>query len=246
MTSFTIEARSDALTVSLSCEAGDGRLIVLGMGQGIPDLVVQAFQPTRDIFYRLPEATMPVAMTPEELVEEAAIHVPQPLHHVPQGRLVPSTQGGLVLMQYVHPAYPAISPLTALGEFLRLEADVNFGILQADNGGLLFIHRAGAEIYAYASAHSLKAFLDLPPGERNSHFPNLHADELLMSGGDLDHFENIDLGPISEARKISFTDFFPLCEFTPEAASLIGQNPHLYTLAIGAARAYAVIGGWVS
>ena len=241
MIRFTIEARSDALAVSLACEAGEGRLIVLGAGLGIPDLVVQAFRPAMDIFYRTPEL-----LTPEELAEEVAIHVPQSLHQIPQGRLVPSTLDGLVIMQYVEPAFPAISPLAALGECLRLEADVNFGILQADNGGLLFAHRAGAEIPAYATAHSLKSFLELSADERESLFPTIHAQELLISGSDVDHFENLDLGPITKARKISMADFLPLCEFTAEAATLIEQNPHLYTVAIGAARAYAVIGGWVA
>ena len=240
MTPFTIEARSDALAVSLSCEAGEGRLIVLGTGHGIPDLVVQAFRPAMDIFYRSPDA-----LTPEELAEEAAIHVPRSLHQIPQGRLLPSAMGGLVIMQYVEPAFPAISPPAALGEFLRAEADVNFGILQADNGGLLFAHRAGAEVHACASAHSLKSFQELPTDARDSLFPNIHAAEIIISGSDLDHFENLDLGPITKARKISIAEFLPLCEIMPEAASLIEQNPHLYTLAIGAARAYAVIGGWV-
>ncbi len=241
MTPFTIESWSDALTVSLSCEAGDGRLIAIGPGQGIPDLVVQAFRPTMDIFYRTP-----AAITPEELAEEVAIHVPQSLRQIPQGRLVSSAMDGLVLMQYVHPAFPAISPLAALGEFLRVEANVNFGILQADNGGMLFLHRSGAEIHAYAFAHSLKEFLELPEDERESLFPDIHADEVLVSGGDLDHFEKFDLGPIEIARKISVAEFFSLCEIMPEATSLIELNPHLYTLAIGAARAYATIGGLVS
>lgn len=214
---------------------------MLGAGQGIPDLVVQAFRPAMDIFYRTPEL-----LTPVELAAEAAIHVPQSLHQIPQGRLVPSAMGGFVIMQYVHPAFPAISPLAALGEFLRAEADVNFGIIQADNRGLIFVHRAGAEIYVNAFAHSLKSFSELSADERESFFPNIHAQELLISGSDVDHFENLELGPITKARKISIADFLPLCEFTTEAATLIEQSPHLYTLAIGAARAYAVIGGWVS
>ncbi|HET6402737.1 MAG TPA: hypothetical protein VFH95_15240 [Candidatus Kapabacteria bacterium] len=241
MTRFTVEARSEALTVSLDCEAGEGRLIILGEGSGLPGFVVQAFRPAMDIFYRSPEL-----LTPEELAEEVAIHVPQSLREIPQGRLVPSALDGLVLMQYVHPAFPAISPLASLGEILGATADVNFGILQADNGGLLFLHRAGAEIHAYASTYSLKELLELRKDERESLLPSIHADEVLVSGTDLDHFENLDFGPIEIARKISFADFLPLCEFTPESTSLIEPNPHLYTLAIGAARAYAAIGGWVA
>ncbi|MFI5202798.1 MAG: hypothetical protein ACHQNE_10465 [Candidatus Kapaibacterium sp.] len=241
MTRFTVEARSDVLTVSLNCEAGDGRLIILEEGSGLPDVTVQAFRPAMDIFYRSPES-----LTPEELAEEISIHVPQSLLQIPQGRLVPSAMGRLVLMQYVHPAFPAISPLVALHEILRATADVNFGILQADNGGLLFLHRSGNEISAYASAHSLRELLELSKGGRESLFPDIHADEVLIGGSDLDHFENLNLGPIEIARKISIADFLPLCEIMPEVAAIIEHNPHVYTLAIGAARAYAAIGGWIA
>jgi len=237
---FIVEAHSEVFAVSLSCEAGEGRLIVLGPASGIPDLTVQAFHPAKDIFYRTPEV-----LTPDELAQEAAIHVPQSLNRIPQGRLVPSTLDGLVLMQHVIPAFPAISPLVALGEFLREEANVNFGILQADNGGLLFVHRAGVVIHAYASAHSLKSYLELPADARESIFPNIHAEELLITGSDLDHFEPDELGPIIKARRISIADVLPLCECTSEATSLIEPNPNLYALAIGAARVYAGIGGWI-
>ncbi len=241
MRPFTIEARNDALTISLACEAGEGELVILDENSGLPDVTIQAFRPAMDIFYRSPGP-----LTPEELAEEVAIHVPQSLREIPRGRLVPSTMDGLVMMQYVKPSFPAISPLAALGEILRVAADVNFGILQADNGGLLFLHRSGAEIHAYASAHSLKEFLELPDDERESLFPDIHADEVLVSGSDLDHFEHLDLGPIEIARKISIADFGSICETTPEARAAIASNPHLYTLAIAAARVYASIGGWAA
>ncbi len=148
-------------------------------------------------------------------------------------------------MQYVHPASPAISPLAALAEVLRADADVNFGILQADNGGILFIRRAGPNPEAHASAHSLKSFLDLERDERETHFPGFHADEVLVSGTDLDHFEHLDLGPMEIARRISMEDLSSVCECIPEARASIAPSPHFYTLAIGAARAYAMIGGWL-
>ena len=129
MTKFTVEVRTESESLSLRAEAGEGRLIFVEEGSGLPDVIVQAFRPAMDIFYRAPEP-----LTPDELVEEVTIHVPQSLHTIPQGRLVPSSLDGLVLMQYVHPAFPAISPLAALAEILRITADVNFGLLQADNG----------------------------------------------------------------------------------------------------------------
>lgn len=228
------------MNLSLRFEAGDVRLRLVEEGSGLPDAIVRAFRSDEDICYR-----SPAPLTPEELTEEVTIHVPEALHRVPKGRIAPSTLGGLLLMQYVHPAFPVISPLTALAEILRADADINFGILQADNGNLLFARRAGNEFRSYASAHSLKSFLELPREAREEHFPGFHADEVLVSGSDLDHFEHLDLGPMEITRRISIEDFRSACEFTEKSQTMIEQTPHLYTLAIGAARAYALIGGWL-
>src|ERR1017187_4257797 len=61
-----------------------------------PRIVMQAFNPKRDIFYRSPER-----LTPEELSEEIAIHLPESLRARIKERAAASSLGDLVLMQYV-------------------------------------------------------------------------------------------------------------------------------------------------
>ena len=240
MKSFTIESQGRQANISIRFEAGDGRLICLEESSSLPDAIVPSFRCEEDIYYR-----SPTGLSPDELAEEVSIHIPESMREVPKGRIAPSAFGTLVLMQYVHPAFPAISPLTALAEILRADADVNFGILQADNGNLLFARRAGNDFEGYASTHSLKTFFELPRDEREAHFPGFHADEVVVSGGDLDHFEDIDLGPMEITRRITLEDLRTGCEFTEASQKMIERAPHLYTVAIGAARAFGLIGGWL-
>jgi len=157
-------------------------------------------------------------------------------------RIAASSITGLVLMQYVPAECHAISPLAALEEILRATGSVNSAILSADNGGLLFVRRSGADITAHASDHSLKTFLELSYDERENIFPDFHASEIILSGPDIDGFENFDLGgSLETGRRISISDFTSICDFADDAAIIVQMNPHLYTLAIGAAAVFAAI-----
>jgi hypothetical protein len=229
-------AAREAESVSLLFEIAEDRLIAVGEAQPPFDAIVQSFDPNRDIFYRAPER-----LTPEELAEEVDIHLPESLRQTLNSRVVPGMLDGLMLMQHIPSACPAIPPLAALEKMLRATGSVNSAILHADNGGILFVRNAGTELHAGASAHSLKAFLSLSEEEREHVLPDFHASEFLLSGYDLDHFQNFDLGQLSTSRRIAISDFTGLCEFTSEAATLVEMNPHLYTLAIGAAAIYAEI-----
>jgi hypothetical protein len=239
---FTINSNStdETLTkaegIALAFETDGNKLIALGPANAPFDVTVQTFDPNRDIFYRAPES-----LTPEELAAEVEIHVPHSLRQKLNGRLASGTLDGFVLMQNISSACAAISPLTVLKRILRQAGNVNSSILQADHNGILFIRNAGVDYHAGASAHSLKEFLDLSEEERKNVFPDFHASEILLSGSRLDDFENLNLRSLSTSRRIAISDFTGICEFTPEAATLIEANPQLYTLVIGAAAIYAEI-----
>ncbi len=229
MTPFTIESRHGPETISLAFEAGPERLVAVAEGNSTASAAVYGFNPRRDIFYRSPEP-----LHPQELAEEIKIHVPASFHPLSR-RTLAGTAGTLVLLQQADVVTPAISPLAALGEILRATGDVNSAILHAEQGGVLFLHRAGSEVFAFASARSLKEILELPVDEREAIFPAIHANEIILSGHDLDHFERFDFGPTVEARTISMNDFLAVCEFNSAAAEHVELLPHRYTLAIGAA-----------
>jgi hypothetical protein len=222
--------------ISLAFEMDGKKLIALDHTDGQPNVKIQGFDPAHDIFYHVPES-----LTPEELADEVEIHVPKPLQQRMDTRVTPGTLDGLILMQHILSSSPSIPPLAALEKILRATGSVNSAIIQADHGGILFVHNAGMEFHAGASAHSLKKFLELSKEERERIFPDFHALEILLSGSDLDHFQNLDLGSVSTSRRIEISDFTPICVFTSEAAALVEPNPHLYTLIIGAAAVYADI-----
>jgi hypothetical protein len=235
-TSTASNSQSARNEFALLFEYDGVRLLAIGEAEAPFDLTVQSFDPAHDIFYRTPEA-----LTPEALAEEANIHVPNSLWQKLNKHLLPSTLDGLVLMQHVASDCPAISPLPALTKILLASGTVNSAILCAENGGTLYVRNAGTELHAGASAHSLKELLDFTDQEREEIFPNLHASEILLCGSDLDHFRNLDLGPLSTSRRVAISDFTELCEFTPRVLALVELNPHLYTLLIGAATVYAEI-----
>ncbi len=235
-TNIDVDAQNAVRPGSLLFEVEHGQVTAIGPVENTPDIIVQSFDPSHDIFYLSPDT-----LTPDELSEEVAIHFPLPLRERMDKRLISGSIGGLVLMQCINNSISGINPLAAFNEILRLAGSVNSAILQADLGGLLFVKRSGVELQAYASARSLKEFLAKTADERNHIFPDFHALEILLSGSDLDHFENIDLGPLTTSRRISISDFQPICGFTPEATAVVELNPHLYTHVIGAAAVYAEI-----
>jgi hypothetical protein len=229
-TSSAATTSTQAEGIGLEFEANVNILTAIGSAIAPFDVVVQAFDPIHDIFYHTQEA-----LTPEELAEEVEIHVPRTLLQKLNSRVVPGTLGGLVLMQHISTSSPTISPLAALKEVLEATGSVNFAILQADNGGILFVRNAGMQFHAGASAHSLKEFLKYSKEERERTFPDFHTSEIILSGYDL------DLGPEITSRRVAISDFTPICEFASEAGTLVETNPHRYTLVIGAAAVYAEI-----
>ncbi|HEY3874468.1 MAG TPA: hypothetical protein VGM92_03250, partial [Candidatus Kapabacteria bacterium] len=168
------------------------------------------------------------------------IHFPDALQKWKR-HIVPSALGELMLLQPVDSDCAAISPLAALKRVLEAIETVNTALLQVENNGVLFVRNAGTEIHAGASAHSLRELLQLSADERERIFPNLHASEIILSGSDLDRYYDLDLGPLTTARKITISDYCSLCEFPAETASLIGAIPHRFTLIVGAAAVYKEI-----
>ncbi len=221
---------------ALAFEIHENGLTAIGLAHAPFDIVVQNFDPSRDIFYRTPEP-----LTPDELAEEIEIHVPQSLRQRIKNRIVSGTMGSFVLMQNTSSATPVIPPLTALEKILKGAGNVNFAILQADNNGILFVRNAGNEIHADASTRSLKEFLTLGHDERERDFPDFHASEILLSGNDLGGSQSLDLTLVTGSRRIAIPDFTSICHFTPETATLVETNPSLYALVVGAAAVYADI-----
>lgn len=236
MQRFIVHSITTQSTLALAFEVHGERLICIGEADGIPDILVQAFDPTRDIFYRTP-----APLTPDELEEESHIHVPKSLREQIDRRVLASTLGSSVLIQFVERLAPALSPLSAMRMVLEALDGVNATLLESNDGGLCYTHRVGEMMDAHCSSHSLKDFLSLPPQSREKVFPGFVAPDVIFSGSDLDHFERHNLGEFVEARRISLADFAPLCEFTESASQLIGESPWLFTLAVGAASVYAAI-----
>ena len=234
-TSLAATRSAEAEVFGLEFNLNDKELIAIRSAKAPFDITMQSFDPIRDIFYRAPES-----LTAEELAEEVEIQVPRSLRQKLNSQVMPGTLDGLVLMQHITSS-PAISPLTALKKVLETTGSVNSSILQADNGGILFVRNAGLQSHAGASAHSLKEFLNFSKEERERIFPEFYATEVLLSGYDLDHFQDLDLGPEITSRRIALSDLTSICEFTAEARSAIEMNPHLYTLVIGAASVCADI-----
>jgi hypothetical protein len=235
-TTITSNSQNESGAIALEFGIYGNQLTALGSANTSLDVIVQCFDPDRDIFYRISES-----LNPEELAEEVEIHVPLSLKQKLNGRIVSGTLHRLVLMQHIASACPAIPPLTVLQKILETVGSVNSAILQADRGGILFVYNGGKEFHAGASRHSLKEFINLSVKERERIFPDFHAFEIIMSGSDLDHFQNLDLGPLSTSRRITISDFAGICELTSESRERVELNPHLYTLAIGAAAVYAEI-----
>jgi hypothetical protein len=222
--------------VGLTFERGNERLRCIGDGAGIPDIMVESFDPTRDLFYRAP-----ATLTPEELSEEAVIHVPKIIREQGHRQIVPSQLGEIILIQSIETERPVIAPLAALAASLEQTGSVNTAIVQADNGGLIFVKRSGESslqerraMQAYISSHSLKEFIELDSESRAIEFPDFIAEEIIVSGSDLDHFSDFDFSPLIQSRRISMEDFSG-CDFTDDALKLVSQEPHRFTLAIGAA-----------
>ncbi len=236
MQRFIVHSITTQSALALAFEVHGERLICIGEADGIPDIIVQAFDPARDIFYRTPSP-----LTPEELEEESHIYVPKSLREQIDRRVLASTLGSSVLIQFVERLAPALSPLSAMRIVLEPLGSVNAALIETSNGGLCYVHRVGEVMDAHCSSHSLKDFLSLPPESREEVFPGFVASSVIFSGSDLDHFERHNLGEFVEARRISLADFAPLCDLTEIAARLVGENPYLYTLAIGAASVYATI-----
>ncbi len=233
MGSFIVHTRTAREWVGLAFREEGESIVALATGEGVPDIVVPAFDPEHDLFYQSPEA-----LTPEELEEEIRIHFPRSLTESIEGGPIASILGTAVLIQTMTGESLAISPLAALKRVLEVSGTVNAAILQADNGGLLFVRRAGETFSAHTSAHSLFEFQDLDAKSRENVFPDFTASEILLSGSDLDGFNDFEDNPLIVARRILMEDFSGLVEYSDEAASVVSLAPHRYTLAIGAASVY--------
>ncbi len=236
MASFSIQTRTLANQVGLAFENEGDVLVATQVAEKSADAIVQAFDPARDVCYWTP---MPPTST--ELEEELRIHFPNSFTSNLSGKAFASTVGRAILMQVVDSSTPAISPLSALRCVLEAIGTVNSAILQADNGGLLFVQRAGEDYIARKSVHSVAAFLNLTYEEREQIFPDFSAQEVILSGSDLGGMD-VDLSdPLLLMRKIGVQDFVALADIAEDLFETVNTAPHLYTLTIGAASIFAEI-----
>ena len=237
MSSFIVHITTNREWIGLAFERENERLRCIGNGEGIPDIVVNAFDPTRDLFY-----SAPATLTPEQLSEEAIIHVPKIIREQGHRQILTSQLGEVILIQSIETERPAISPIAALAAVLERTGSVNTAIIEANNGGLIFAKRSGESamlerraMQAYISSHSLKEFIDLDSESRPIEFPDFIAEEIIVSGSDLDHFKDFDFPPLIRSHRISSEDFSGCCDFSDDALKHISEEPHRFTLAIGAA-----------
>ncbi|MDP4200646.1 MAG: hypothetical protein Q8922_14640 [Bacteroidota bacterium] len=233
MLQYLVHSITTHSALALAFELHGERLLCTGERNGIPDLIVQAYDPAHDISYRVPQE-----VTSPELEEESQIHVPKSLREQIDRHVLSSTLGSTVLHQFVQRLAPAISPLSALRMVLEPLDGVNAALIEANNGGLSYLHRIGENTDAQLASSSLKSFIEEYAEERSRLSPRPDASSIILSGFDLDHFENFDSDESRNIRVISIEDFVPLCDFTEDAVRLVGETPHLYTLAIGAACVY--------
>jgi hypothetical protein len=236
MTRFTIHSITGHGALGLSFELATGRLICLGEADAMPDAIVQAFDPRQDIFY-----STPAPLTPHELEVESEIHVPPSLRDQIDRRLLASTLGASVLMQFTEKLAPAISPLSALTMLLEQIGSVNAALLEANNGGIVWAHRAAEHSECNIAAAALTELVNASTAERQKILADFGADTIVVSGSDVDHFEPFDFGDLTETRTIALADFAGICDFTEDASRHIGEAPHYFTLAIGAAAVYKTI-----
>ena len=220
----------------LGFELVSGKLLCLGETDEPAEIHVTAFDTEIDVFYRSPEQ-----LAPRELEEEIRIHFPDHILERSGRRVVAGSLQGAVLLQPRPIGTTMISPLAALAEAVKRIGDVNSGILEAANGGLLFVRRSGDEIMAHASAHSITEFAALSSKERDKVFPDFSALEMFVSGPDVVHFTDFDLDRIQIARKIALNDLLALCEFSEEGLRTVESNPTLFTTILGAASIMASI-----
>jgi hypothetical protein len=211
---FTVHSLTTHGALGLTFEIRGNSLICITESQGLPDIIVQAYDPEHDIAYR-----SPAPLTPGELEEESHIHIPASLRNQIDRRVLASTLGTQVLMQYTEKLAPAISPLAALRAVLEAIEGVNSAIVEANNAAFVTVHRA---------ANSIEAVL-------SSQKPDAPAEIILLSGSD--DIEQNDVEPVV-TKHISIEDFGNLCQFTEESLAIVAESPRHYTLAIGAARVY--------
>ncbi len=221
---------------AIEFEIVNGGLVALGTGSEPFDVVIQPFDASSDIFYRSPEP-----LTADKLTEEIAIHIPGPLHDSIGTKPIISSLGDFVLIQICDPAFFTIPLFAALKKILVANETINSAVLHADHGGIAYIRNAGNEFFGGTTAHSLREFIGLPSSERNSIFPDIHAANILVCGSDVQYFDELQLDAFSSIRASTMADIETLCELTPKARSIVTESPHLFTLTLGAAAAYAEI-----
>jgi hypothetical protein len=171
--------RHSRRTLSFTLQPDEDRLIVDGETNRTPDYAVASYDADRDVAYRTPDL-----LSARDLEFESSIHFPEALvEHLGQ-RPLASSIGHLVLIQRHITVATRVSPLSALRALLGRVADVNMGLLHAENGALTFVRRAGASFEAHISAQSLETFLKLPKESREAHFPDFEALEILITGSD--------------------------------------------------------------
>ena len=221
---------------ALDFEIVDGRLLAVGIGKEPFDLIVHPFDPSNDIFYRTPEP-----LTPEELEEEIGIHVPVSLHNSLGRKPVASSLGDFLLIQMCDSAFRTIPLFAALKKVLLANETVNSAILHAEEGGIAYVRNAGIDFFGGTTVHSLREFLELSSDERNVIFPDIHAANILVSGSDVQYFDELKLDAFSSIRKITIADLEPLCGFSEESRKIVTESPHIFSLTIGAAAVYSEI-----
>jgi hypothetical protein len=207
---FTVHSLTTHGALGLAFEIRGNQLVCTGESLDLPEIILQAYDPAHDIAYR-----SPAPLTPAELEEESHIHIPPLLRNQIDRRVLVSTLGTQVLMQYTEKMCAAISPLAALRAVLDAVEGVNAAIVEANNGAFATLHRAANAVDATLSNTN----------------PEILAEITIFSGSD-----QIELP--SMARWISIQDFSLLCQFTEDGLAIVAEAPQYYTLAIGAARVY--------
>lgn len=214
MQRFTVHTLTAHGALGLSFEIRDGALVCHGESQGLPDIIVQAYDPLHDVAYASPSP-----LSPHELEEESHIHIPKSLRDQIDRRVLASSLGTQVLMQYTERLCPAISPLAALRALLEPIEGINAAIIEANNGAFAVVHRIANNVEAMFS----------------NELPEAPADLIVLSGSDDSASEYVEP---AVTRRITIEDFGNFCQFTEDAFAVVAESARYYTLAIGAAAVY--------
>lgn len=193
--------RAARRTISFELLPEDDRLVYLGPTNAAPGYSVFSYDPDRDLAYRAPRP-----LTGDELAMETRIHFPEQFIAQLGQSPIAQSLGHEVLIQPAISVATRIPPLVALRALFERFAEVNSGLLCAENNALTLVRRSGAEIEAHTAARSLEEFLAVSKTAREELFPDFDTLDTVIVGSDAVGFEDTNNEGLERLRRLGASD----------------------------------------